>query len=115
MFKVLETSHTDIDIRDSLVLKGIAILMVVFYHYSQTMYAVHSGVLRLGLGVLACSVFFFLSGYALDISFRRMKQFDFKTILQKKVSRLYIPLIICNTICCILLLVNILSPPNFEW
>ena len=92
-------------------MKGLGITMVMLYHYSQLIYTFHPRILNLGLGTLGCSIFFFLSGYALYLSESRMHGAKINIFFGKRMAKLFLPLVLNNIICVILLSINVLPPP----
>ena len=77
-----------IDKNVSTVVKGIAIILVVIHHYTQNL-GFFPDIFR-GVGPMACSAFFLISGYGLSVS---------KGLYSKwihRLLRLYIPFVLSN-------------------
>lgn len=88
-------SNISLDQDQSLVLRGIAIIMVVLYHSIQVYEDCLPSLFYVfrGLGALACSVFFFLSGYGFALKNNTTNKYWIKKIIS-----IYIPFLLCNLI-----------------
>ena len=74
--------------------KGIAIIMVVMHHFFHTPILLIPDYYFLGWGIIACSMFFFISGYGLGVSKKYMSG---GTYWYKRIITIIIPLFISNT------------------
>lgn len=77
--------------------KGISIFIVILHHLSQRIAGpgLFFGFIR--YGYLSVSIFFFLSGYSLMVSFLRNPAY-LDNFLRKRLSRVYIPVLVINMI-----------------
>lgn len=77
----------------SLVLKGMAILLVFIHHFGQRASEIYYRYSC--LGYLSVAIFFFIAGYAVETQFLRRGVGYIKTgFLKKKIFRLYLPYVI---------------------
>lgn len=95
-----------LDRNTTLALKGIAIVTIITHHLVQKMSVPGILLPYKGLGYLATGIFFFLSGYGLSEQYIISKETD-KTYWIKRISNVYIPLII--TMVSLHVLLNILK------
>jgi peptidoglycan/LPS O-acetylase OafA/YrhL len=104
--KVIPTFSIDIGITTAL--KFICCIIIVLHHYSQYIVSeignpnVITNLLSSQGGYLAVSIFFFLSGYGLTISFNK-KSLTFAEYLRKRFSKVYIPAVLVSIIWIIVL------------
>lgn len=83
-----------ISLEESNTIKGLCILIVMIHHYEQSTIAVNSLTLFRALGPIACSIFFFLSGYGLTIS-RSIKNYQYWI---KRFMKILVPFFLSNLI-----------------
>lgn len=84
----VKTEKLEIDKETSTVLKGIAILLVILTHYPKDAL---TGTMFNGLGGWGVSIFLFLSGYGLYLSYSKN---GLKNYWIKKLKKIYIPFIV---------------------
>lgn len=77
--------------------KGFSIFVVILHHFSQRMSGAGLFFSFTRYGYLAVSLFFFLSGYSLMISLLKNPGY-LDNFLRKRLSRVYIPVIVINCI-----------------
>lgn len=105
-------SYFSADIGITAALKFICCIIIVLHHYSQYIVSeignpnVITNILSSQGGYLAVSLFFFLSGYGLTVSFNK-KSLTFFEYLKKRLSKVYIPAVLVSIIWIIVL--NILD------
>lgn len=61
-------SSLPLNLKESMALKGFAITLVMIHHFEQSPIAFESLLFFKACGAIACSIFFFVSGYGLVIS-----------------------------------------------
>lgn len=76
-------------------IKGLCILLIVLHHYTQN-YGYLPEILN-GVGPVACSAFFFISGYGLAVNCGDRKKWG------ARLKKLYFPFLLCNALYMILL------------
>ena len=84
--------NTAISKKESTGLKGLFILLVILHHYSHEIPGIMQNIF-LGAGALACSGFFFLSGYGLQVSGKYNQRF---ADWLKKILSMLIPMVVAN-------------------
>lgn len=73
--------------------KGLAIILVVLHHFFHAPCFLLPPKLFLGVGVVSCSIFFFLSGYGLGISGKYQAHSSY---WMARIKKLVIPLLLSN-------------------
>lgn len=73
--------------------KGLAIVLVVLHHFFHAPCFLLPPKLFLGVGVVSCSIFFFLSGYGLGISGKYQAHSSY---WMARIKKLFIPLLLSN-------------------
>lgn len=65
---MIKMSSLPLNLKESMALKGFAITLVMIHHFEQSPIAFESLLFFKACGAIACSIFFFVSGYGLVIS-----------------------------------------------
>lgn len=91
--------------KDTIMLKGIAILMVITQHIGQ---AFHVSIVN-PLGPIGVFIFLFLSGYGLSVSYEKN---GVKKYLSKRIIKVYIPYLLSIALFCLWL---VFLQKNISW
>lgn len=94
-------NSVSIPLDKSFAVRGIAILGIVLFHYSQLIYCPPGCSFLLKFGAVGCAIFFFLSGYGMSLQRDAHSKKSFKRII-----KLYCPLLLSNILFAIYLSIN---------
>lgn len=86
--------NNSITLNESNAIKGLAIIMVMIHHFEQSIIAISPLIIFKSLGPVACSTFFFLSGYGLSVSKTNKSVHYWIT----RLAKILIPFILSNIV-----------------